>query len=101
MLARGIEDMQVRYQIYQGGGLVWVDNAPTVNPTAAQPFDNVVRQVEVTLWARTVGINKLAGQTRAAGNGVTAVRGSLTTTISPRAAQEALQGESNPAKRWQ
>jgi len=101
MLARGVEDMQIRYKIYQGGALVWVDNAPTILPLDPAPFDNVVREVEVTLWARTVGVNNLAGQTKAVGNGVTAVRGSLTTTISPRAAQEALQGETNPAKRWQ
>lgn len=97
MLARGIEDMQIRYRVFSG----WQDNAPTILPLDAAPLDNVVREVEITLWARTVGVNNLPGQSTAAGNGVTAVRGNMTTTISPRAAQEALQGETNPAKRWQ
>jgi prepilin-type N-terminal cleavage/methylation domain-containing protein len=108
LVARGIEDMQIRYRIQSG----WVNDAPVIVPTDASPFDNVVREVEITLWARTVGqidpTTGLAkapaattGQTTAAGNGVTAVRGSLTTSVAPRAAQMALQFETAVAKRWQ
>ncbi len=93
-VARGVEDMQIRYRTFAG----WQDNAPPIVPPS---FDNVVREVEVTLWARTVGENQLQGQTLAAGNQVTAIRGSLVTSISPRAAQIALMSEPLPAKRWQ
>lgn len=94
VVARGIEDMQIRYRTFAG----WQNNAPVIVPPS---FDNIVREVEVTLWARTVGQNLLQGQTVAAGNQVPAVRGSLVTSISPRAAQIALVGEPDPAKRWQ
>ncbi|MBX7184979.1 MAG: prepilin-type N-terminal cleavage/methylation domain-containing protein [Vicinamibacteria bacterium] len=97
LVARGIEDMQIRYRSFAG----WQDAAPVVIPNAAAPFDNIVREVEVTLWARTLGEARLQGQTVAAGNGVTAVRGSLVTSIAPRAAQIALMQETNAAKRWQ
>jgi len=97
LVARGIEDMQIRYRTFAG----WQNNAPQILPTSAAPFDNIVREVEVTLWARTVGENQLQGQTVAAGNGVTAVRGSLVTSISPRAAQISLMQELDPNKRWQ
>ena len=94
MVARGIEDFQIRYLTQAG----WQDSAPTIVPPS---LDNVVREVEVTMWARTVGENQLQGQSRAAGNGVTAVRGSLTSSMAPRAAQAALTQETDPAKRWQ
>ncbi len=97
LVARGIEDLQVRYRTFAG----WQNAAPLILPTAATPFDNIVREVEVTLWARTVGENQLQGQTIPAGNGVTAVRGSLVTSIAPRAAQTALMQETDVAKRWQ
>lgn len=96
-LARGIEDMQIRYRVQAG----WVDSAPTILPISASPYDNVVREVEITLWARTLNVARLQGETTAAGNGVTAVRANLTTTVAPRAAQDALQSETDPAKRWQ
>jgi len=97
LVARGIEDMQVRYRTFAG----WQNAAPVILPASATPYDNIVREVEVTLWARTVGENQLQGQTRAVGNGVTAVRGSLVTSIAPRAAQTALMQETDVAKRWQ
>ena len=96
-LARGIEDMQVRYRVQAG----WTDSAPTILPLSASPYDNVVREVEITLWARTLNVARLQGETTAAGNGVTAVRANLTTSVAPRAAQDALQNETDPAKRWQ
>lgn len=99
VVARGIEDMQVRYRIADAAGNpVWQNTAPVIVPPS---FDNVVREVEVTLWARSVGEANLQGQTLAAGNQVTAVRGSLITSIAPRAAQAALVQEIDPAKRWQ
>ena len=97
LVARGIEDMQIRYRTFAG----WQNGAPLIQPTSAAPFDNIIREVEVTLWARTVGENQLQGQSRAAGNGATAVRGSLVTSIAPRAAQTALMQETNALKRWQ
>ena len=97
LVARGVEDMQIRYRTFAG----WQNGAPLIQPTSAAPFDNIIREVEVTLWARTVGENQLQGQTIPPGNGVTAVRGSLVTSIAPRAAQTALMQETNVAKRWQ
>ena len=97
LIARGIEDMQVRYRVFSG----WQNSAPTILPLDPAPYDNVVREVEITLWARTLGVAGLQGQTVAVGNGATGVRGSLTTTVAPRSAQDALQFETNAAKRWQ
>lgn len=97
LIAVGIEDLQVRYRSFGG----WQDSAPTISPVAAAPYDNVIREVEITLWARTQGANQIQGQTRAVGNGITAVRASMTTSVAPRAAQESLRNEPNPAKRWQ
>jgi prepilin-type N-terminal cleavage/methylation domain-containing protein len=94
LVARGIEDMQIRYRTLAG----WNDAAPTIAPPS---FDNVVREVEITLWARTIGEARLQGESLAAGNGVTAVRGSLLTSIAPRGAQTALMNELNVANRWQ
>ena len=94
VVARGIEDLQIRYRTLAG----WQNAAPSIAPPS---FDNVIREVEVTMWARTIGENQLQGQTLAAGNGVTAVRGSLTTTVAPRGAQVSLMQDPDPAKRWQ
>jgi hypothetical protein len=86
--------MQVRYRTLAG----WQDAAQTIVPPS---FDNIVREVEITMWARTVGESQLQGQSVAAGNGVTAIRGSLVTSIAPRGAQTALMQEPNAANRWQ
>jgi len=94
LVARGIEDLQIRYRTFAG----WQDNAPTIVPPG---FDNVVREVEITMWARAVGEAQLQGQTLAAGNGVTAIRGSLVSSVSPRASQISLMQEPDPVKRWQ
>ena len=96
-LARGIEDLQIRYRVQAG----WVESAPTILPLAASPYDNIVREVEITMWGRTLNVAKLKGETVAAGNGVTALRGNLITRVSPRAAQDSLMFETDPAKRWQ
>lgn len=97
LVARGIEDMQIRYRTFAG----WQNAAPVIVANAASPYDNIVRELEVTLWARTLGESRLQGETRAAGNGQTGVRGSLVTTIAPRAAQMSLMQETTVAKRWQ
>ena len=94
LVARGIEDLQIRYRTAAG----WQNSAPLI---VLPSLDNVVREVEVTMWARTVGESGLQGQTLAAGNLVTAVRGSLTTSIAPRGAQTSLLQEPDPLKRWQ
>lgn len=97
LIARGIEDLQVRYRTAAG----WVNSAPTILPLDASPYDNIVREVEFTLWARSIGQARLQGETTAAGNGTTAVRGSLVTSVAPRAAQESLKFETDVSKRWQ
>lgn len=100
LVARGIEDLQVEYRSINSGA-VWLDApVPIVDSRAAGPGD-IVLEVRVTLWSRVVGDNpQAAGNTggtmtcesRAAGNQVMAVRGSLTSRMAPRAAQEALIG---------
>jgi hypothetical protein len=79
LLARGIEDLQVRYRTNAG----WAD-AP---PLDTEIYDKIVREVRVTLSSRVLAAN-LAGQsTSAIGS---AIRGQLTSTVSPRAALQAL-----------
>lgn len=98
-IARGIEDMQIQYRV-QGNSCGapatgWVDGAPLIVPNnTATDYECIIREVRVTLWARALGVTNVTGETTAA-NGVTAVRGSLTTTITPRAALMALQGDSS------
>ncbi len=85
LVARGIEDLQVRY--LTGAG--WADNAGAV---ALTNYNTIVREVQVTLSARSTAQN-LQGQSTSAltGAGKNAVRGQLMTTISPRGALLALQ----------
>lgn len=90
LLARGIEDLQVRYRTNAG----WAD-AP---PAAIATIDNIVREVRVTLSSRVLTAN-LAGQsTSAIGS---AIRGQLTSTVSPRAALQALTAASPAPQQWQ
>ena len=89
LLARGIEDLQVRYRTNAG----WADAPKAVIATP----DDIVREVRVTLSSRVLAAN-LAGQsTSAIGS---AIRGQLTSTVSPRAALQALTAAS-PAPQWQ
>jgi hypothetical protein len=76
LVARGIEDLQVRYS----GGGAWADAPPPATGNTAS-WD---REVQVTLSARATAAN-LAGQTISAVGG-NAVRGQLTSLITPRAA---------------
>ena len=98
LVARGVEDLQVRYRTAGG----WQAAAPLIAPASAiaTRLDNIVREVEVTLWARTIGEARLQGESTSA-NGVIAVRGQLVMSVAPRAAQIALLNETNVANRWQ
>jgi prepilin-type N-terminal cleavage/methylation domain-containing protein len=78
LVARGIEDLQIRYLTGAGG---WTDAPPVVVGTDSTTW---VRQVQVTLSARSMAAN-LAGQTTNVVGG-NAVRGQLTSVVSPRAA---------------
>jgi prepilin-type N-terminal cleavage/methylation domain-containing protein len=78
LVARGIEDMQIRYLTGAGG---WADAPPGVVGTDTTTW---VREVQVTLSARSMAAN-LAGQTTSAVGG-NAVRGQLTSVVTPRAA---------------
>jgi len=89
LIARGIEDMQIRYRKGDGS---WNDTPGTVTcacavPNAAQ-LQIPIREVRVTLSARALGAN-LAGQTRATNTSMTtardAVRGQLTQSTSVKA----------------
>lgn len=82
-LARGIENMQVQYLRADGNPnnpADWLDNAPVVtSPTYA----TLVTQVRVTLASRSEAQN-IAGAQRSA-TGPNAIRGTLTSSASPRA----------------
>jgi len=82
MVARGVEDLQVRYETGAG----WA-NTPGV--VTSPDLNSIVRRVEVTLWSRTIAPS-LAGES--ARTGLTnAIRGRLVTTGMPRAAFTGLQ----------
>jgi len=92
LVARGIEDLQVRYQVGPDTNpLVWADI-----PGIPIDVDTVVRRVEITLSARSLVAN-LQGQTPNANLG-SAVRGQLVTVVSPRAALFNMQGVA--ANQW-
>lgn len=86
LVARGVEDMQVRYMTHGS----YATQTWTATPGAVGNGDyaSVVRQVEITLGARTTTGGRLQGETTA--GGVTAVRGQLRTVVTPRAAVLAL-----------
>jgi type II secretory pathway pseudopilin PulG len=87
VVARGIEDMQVEY--FRNGawsttpGVVFCD-APCTAPLVADT-NRLVRQVRVTLSARSTGRGRIQGGQAAAGR-PTAIRGQLQAVITPRAA---------------
>lgn len=95
-IARGIEDLQVQYA-QVATPAAWVDSAPVVTPPAPGPsppapppppdptdYGTLTRHVRVTMAARSEAMNIQGAQTSASGG--TAIRGSLTTTGSPRSA---------------
>ena len=96
VVARGIEDMQVQYQ---NGAGTWTDDpgavacaAPCTAPTAAD-YNTIIRQVKITLSSRSTAQN-IQGMTT--GGLPTAMRGQLTTVLTPRAATQALQTWPDP-----
>jgi len=83
LVARGIEDMRVTYRIQSNYSSADLTTGWTAMPTGgAGTFDNLVREVRVTLQARTVGQALLFGESAVAA-GPNAVRGQLTTVITP------------------
>jgi hypothetical protein len=94
LVARGIEDLQVRYELQVhypplAAGSVWQDTPGAVGVDA----DTVVRRVEVMLSARAMAAN-LQGETTNANLGPAvraAMRGQLVTRVSPRATLLNLQ----------
>jgi len=93
LIARGIEDLQLEYL---NGGNLWSNNPGVVAACAGAgctvgDYNNVVRRVRVTLSARALA-PALQGQTAPAGGAApNAVRGQLTTVVTPRAAVVGLQ----------
>lgn len=93
MVARGIEDLQVEY--LNGGG-AWA-NTPGAVPAcggggcAAANWTSVVRQVRVTISARALAPLLAGGTNPAGGPAPGAIRGQLTSIITPRAALMGLQ----------
>src|SRR5262249_33537964 len=85
MVARGIENLQVRYS--SGIPVAGVPPTTTDEPpvVVAGNYNTLVYQVQVTLSARVTAQN-LQGETIAPGLGGQRVRGELTTQISPREA---------------
>lgn len=79
LVARGVEDLQVQYRTAAG----WADT-PGLVDGAGQDYATLVREVRVTLGARTVAANIAGARTSVQGGD--AHRGQLQATISPRAA---------------
>ena len=84
MVARGVEDLQIEY--FAGAG-PWAV-APPIATTS--DWNSLVQRVKITLSARSSAAN-LTGQTTSAGGLVDAVRGQLTTIVTPRQAFNELQ----------
>ena len=93
LIARGIEDMQIRYFTQNLG---WTDDAGVPN-FAGQDYGTIVERVKITLLARTTATNVAGATTSVAG--VDAVRGELTTVMVPRAALHNLS-KAQPAPVW-
>jgi prepilin-type N-terminal cleavage/methylation domain-containing protein len=96
MVARGIEDMQVEYR---DGTNAWTNSPPFAvacgTPDScvnAAAFTALVREVRVTLSARTAAPLLQGGMNAAAGGtGPNAIRGRLVSSVQPRATLWALQ----------
>lgn len=87
LLARGVEDLQVQYKTGAG---TWAGGPGTVT---SPDYSTIVRQVRVTLSARTTGG---AGT----GNDGKVIRGRMTTVVVPRAALYHLSTAASPVP-WQ
>lgn len=84
IVARGIEDLQLEYR--DGNG-AWLNQPPA---SINLDWTTVVRQVRIRLSARVSQAN-LGGESSAGGGGPDAVRGQLSTVVTPRAAFFELQ----------
>ncbi len=84
IVAKGIEDLQIEYM---PGDRLWHSQPPL---STTDNWNSLVRQVRITLSARASAAN-LAGETKAGGGAPQAVRGQLSTTITPRSAFNELQ----------
>lgn len=96
LIARGIEDMQVRYRPVGGA---FQDSPPRV---VAGTFPTLTQEVEVTLWARAIAPN-LQGESRPAGAQaglVAAVRGNLVSLTTPRRVLLTLRNPAAGADQW-
>lgn len=100
LVARGIEDLQVEYRSLNSAG-AWLNTPVLITDSRATGPGDIVLELRVTLWSRVVGDSpqpagnpggNMTGESRAPGNQVMAVRGSMTSRMAPRAAQEALIG---------
>ena len=83
LVARGIEDLQVEYQTTGA----WANQPPVATQG---DWTSLVRRVRVTLSARATAPN-LQGAATGGGGAPTAVRGQLSTVITPRTAFQELQ----------
>lgn len=93
VLARGIEELQVAYTQFTAPA-TWLDAAPDVAEPAAESwtaasgagkFGTIVNQVRITLTSRSEA-QRIQGATNRADGTDPRIRGSLTSTVSPRAA---------------
>jgi len=83
LVARGVEDLQARYRVQTNYDPANLTTGWTDNPTGGSGnYGNAVRELEITLQARTVNERALQGETTS--GGVTAIRGQLKTVIVPR-----------------
>lgn len=104
LVARGIEDLQVRYRTGNTAANGWDDNPGAVacsgspsgspqyctgSPTPAN-YATIVREVEVRVSARVITPHRIEGEAADPG-GPTARRSQLRTVIAPRAALMSLQ----------
>lgn len=84
LVARGIEDLQFEY--LDGNG-AWLNQPPV---SVVNDWTTLVRQVRVTMSARASQAN-LGGESSAGGGAPDAVRGQLSSVVTPRATFNELQ----------
>jgi prepilin-type N-terminal cleavage/methylation domain-containing protein len=91
VLARGIEEMQIQYTQFSAP-TAWLDGAPNVDEPANEDwaaanakFGSIVNRVRVTLTSRSEARN-IQGAVNRADNTDPRLRGSLSSTVTPRAA---------------
>ncbi len=88
IVARGIEDLQIEYM---PGDNLWHSQPPISITSPPDNWKSMVRQVRITLSARASAPPNVAGQTAAGGGAPQALRGQLSTTVTPRAAFNEMQ----------